>query len=122
MNTLADNALFEAFICGRNQMTRVDVERAHRDLGWAAVASDASAPNPPELPTPEPQVSAANPPKLPTVSADPVLQETLDELDPELAVMFKTAQAAGGSPPPIAGPPKVEESEPEDLLVELVED
>ena len=107
MNTLADNALFEAFICGRSQMTRVDVERAHRDLGWAAVASGASVPNPPEVPT---------------VAADPVLQETLDELGPELAVMFEAAQAAGGSPLPITGPPKVEEAEPEDLLVELVED
>jgi hypothetical protein len=63
-----------------------------------------------------------NPPELPTVAADPVLQQTLDELDPELAAMFETAQAAGGSPLPITGPPKVEEAEPEDLLVELVED
>jgi type II secretory pathway predicted ATPase ExeA len=107
MNTLADNALFEAFICGRSQMTRVDVERAHRDLGWAAVPPSASVPNPPESPA---------------VAADPVLQQTLDELDPELAGMFETAQAAGGSPLPITGPPKVEEAEPEDLLVELVED
>jgi hypothetical protein len=89
-------------------MTRVDVERAHRDLGWAAVARDASVPNPPEVPT--------------VVAAGPVLQETLDELDPELAVMFETAQAAGGSPLPVTGPPKVEEAEPEDLLVELVEE
>jgi hypothetical protein len=74
------------------------------------------------VPTAPPEVSAANSPESPTVAADPVLQQTLDELDPELAVMFKTAPVAGGSPPPIAGPPKVEESEPEDLLVELVED
>ncbi len=122
MNTLADNALFEAFICGRNQMTRVDVERAHRDLGWAVVAPDASALNPPELPTAVPGVPVPNPSESPTASADPVLQKTLDELDPELAGMFETAQAAGGSPPPITGPPKTEGSEPEDLLVELVED
>ena len=122
MNTLADNALFEAFICGRNQMTRGDVERAHRDLGWAAVAPEASAPNPSEMPTAAPEVPVPNPPESPTVSADPVLQKTLDELDPELAAICETAQAAGGSPPPIAGPPKVEEFEPEDLLVELVED
>jgi DamX protein len=107
MNTLADNALFEAFLCGRKQMTRVDVERAHRDLGWAAVARNASVPSPPESPA---------------VAADPVLQQTLDELDPELAATFKTAQVAGGLPLPIAGPPKAEEAEPEDLLVELVED
>ena len=122
MNTLADNALFEAFICGRSQMTRVDVERAHRDLGWAAVAPDASVPNPPELPTATTKAPERNPAESPTVAADPILQQTLDELDPELAVMFDTAQAAGGSPLPITGPPKVEKAEPEDLLVELVED
>jgi DamX protein len=122
MNTLADNALFEAFICGRSQMTRVDVERAHRDLGWAAVGTDASVPNPAESPTRTPEAPVPNPAELPTAAADPVLQKTLDELDPELVGMFQTAQAAGGSPLPIAGPPKVEEAEPEDLLVELVED
>ncbi len=54
--------------------------------------------------------------------ADPALQVTLDELDPELAAMYKTAQVAGGSPLPVTGPPKLEEAEPEDLLVELIED
>ena len=107
MNTLADNALFEAFICGRNQMTRVDVERAHRDLGWAAVAPGAQVPNTPELPA---------------TPADPALQQTLNQLDPELAAICKTAQVVGGSPQPITGPPKVEEAEPEDLLVELIKD
>jgi type II secretory pathway predicted ATPase ExeA len=112
MNTLADNALFEAFICGRNQMTRVDVERAHRDLGWAGVASNTATPN-----APAPEV-----PKSPPVTADPVLQQTLNELDPELAAMFKAGPVAGGPPPPTTGPPKTEEPEPEDLLVELIED
>ena len=107
MNTLADNALFEAFLCGRKQMTRVDVERAHRDLGWVAVTPNTSAPNPA---------------KSPTVAADPALQQTLSELDPELVSMFKAAQAAGESPLPTTGPPKAEEAEPEDLLVELIED
>ncbi len=117
MNTLADNALFEAFICGRNQMTRVDVERAHRDLGWSGVGPAAASPNPtsaaPAAPDPMP---AAVP------VADPALQQTLNELDPELAAMFQTTQSTGGAPMPTAGPPKVEESEPEDLLVELVDD
>jgi type II secretory pathway predicted ATPase ExeA len=107
MNTLADNALFEAFICGRNQMTRVDVERAHRDLGWATEAQGACVPSAPELPA---------------TPADPALQQTLNELDPELAAIYKTAQVAGGPPQPISGPPKVEEAEPEDLLVELIKD
>ncbi len=107
MNTLADNALFEAFICGRKQMTRVDVERAHRDLGWVAVAPTASVPNPPESPM---------------VTVVPALQQTLSELDPELAAVFKTAPVAGESPLPTMGPRKIEEPEPEELLVELVED
>ena len=107
MNTLADNALFEAFICGRSQMTRVDVERAHRDLGWRAVAQDASVPSPVELPPVTLEAPIPNPSKLSTVAADPVLQQTLNELEPELAGMFETAQVADGSPQPIAGPPKV---------------
>jgi len=55
-------------------------------------------------------------------AADPVLQQTLSELDPELAAMFRPM--AGGSAPqrPTMGPPKSEEPEPEDLLVELIED
>jgi hypothetical protein len=112
MNTLADNALFEAFLCGRNQMTRVDVERAHRDLGWAGVTPNTTAPN-----APVPEVPQSQP-----VNADPVLQQTLNELDPELAAMFKARPVAEGPPLPTTGPPKVEEPEPEDLLVELIED
>ena len=48
MNTLADNALFEAFLCGRPKMTRTDVERACKDLGVAEApaASAAAAPEP----------------------------------------------------------------------------
>jgi hypothetical protein len=122
MNTLADNALFEAFICGRSQMTRVDVERAHRDLGWGAVTPDASVPGPVELPTVTAEAPKPNPAEMSAVAADPALQQTLNELDPELAGMFDTAQIAGGSPLPIEGPPKDEEPESEGLLVELVED
>ena len=42
MNTLADNALFEAFLCGRAKMTRTDVERACRDLGLGAPEAGAA--------------------------------------------------------------------------------
>ena len=34
INALADNALYEALLAGHSQLTRSDVERAHRDLGW----------------------------------------------------------------------------------------
>ena len=37
MNTLADNALFEAHLASRTRVTPGDVERAARDLGLAAV-------------------------------------------------------------------------------------
>jgi type II secretory pathway predicted ATPase ExeA len=107
MNTLADNALFEAFICGRNQMTRVDVERAHRDLGWGSVGLGEDA---------------SNPPAAQAAVADPIMQQTLSELDPELASMFKAAPAGGQAAVPTAGPPKTEEAEPDDLLVELIQD
>lgn len=45
MNTLADNALFEAFLCGRPKMTRTDVERACRDLGLGEPAAVAASPD-----------------------------------------------------------------------------
>jgi hypothetical protein len=55
-------------------------------------------------------------------AADPALQQTLGELDPALASMVTAAQVVGGAQIPVTGPPKVEEAEPEDLLVELIED
>jgi len=137
MNTLADNALFEAFLCGRRQMTRVDVERAHRDLGWEGVRSDArgpgasasggagpaaSAASAPVANAPATDASAPTPPDPSQTASDPVLQQTLEELDPELASMFKAAPAPGQAAMPTSGPPKLEEVEPEDLLVELVEE
>ena len=64
MNTLADNALFEAFLCGRPKMTRTDVERACRDLGLgepgAAGASAAAS---------EPRVLSALVPAAPAAPA-----------------------------------------------------
>ena len=32
LNTIADNALFEAFLCGRERIARVDIARAYADL------------------------------------------------------------------------------------------
>ncbi len=43
LNTLADNALFEAFLEGRNQVARSDVERAYADLGWSELRTRAEA-------------------------------------------------------------------------------
>jgi len=56
LNRLADNAFFEAFLCGHRRVTRADVERAHRDLGFAA------SPEPPRRQeAPEPPRSEAAP-------------------------------------------------------------
>ena len=63
MNTLADNALFAAFLCGRDRVIREDVDRAHSDLGWEAVPALSSAAAAPaveiQLTTPVPAVAAA---------------------------------------------------------------
>lgn len=46
MNTLADNALFEAYLAERNSVTRADVERAAAELGWIKLSLPGSAPAP----------------------------------------------------------------------------
>jgi type II secretory pathway predicted ATPase ExeA len=134
MNTLADNALFEAFLCGRHGVTAVDVERAHRDLGWD---SPAAAP-----PAPAPAAAAAAPsPRAPAEAPPP---PTLEDLDSELEAVFEPSPAranprapldptspeaigsfATAEPPrfvPREGPPKEEPEPIEDLLVELIDD
>lgn len=63
MNTLADNALFEAFLCGRASVSDVDVQRAHRDLGWEEDSGEARGtelqpPPAPRIATPRPAVAA----------------------------------------------------------------
>jgi general secretion pathway protein A len=113
MNTLADNALFEAFLCGRSQMNRVDVERAYRDLGWADAVAEPVDPST-ETPTSEDNAARA--------AAKGDLQETLDQLDSELITMFETAPTAADPITPDLAPPKTEDAEPADLLIELIED
>jgi type II secretory pathway predicted ATPase ExeA len=85
MNTLADNALFEAFLCGRAKMTRTDVERACRDLGFGGVPE--SSAEPAEAAQPERRAlvpAAAAPPTPPrivrpqVVSASAAAEETFD--------------------------------------------
>jgi len=126
MNTLADNALFEAFLCGRTAVSPVDVERAHRDLGWdAGVAAQAAAPD--RDASPRRSAISARP--------APAAEEPLDALDSELEAVFEPAASAGRAPfggfddrparasiVPEQGPPKQEDDEPIDLLVELLDD
>jgi len=117
INTLADNALFESFLCGRRQLSRADVECAHRGLGWQQPAEAPASRRPPAMPA-----------EAPPQPARPAELEILDPLDSELEAVFESATSEPGSsgsplPPthvPIDGPPK--EDEPEDFLIELLED
>jgi type II secretory pathway predicted ATPase ExeA len=125
MNTLADNALFEAFLCGRAAVSSVDVERAHADLGWDAGSAQAA----PAAPAPPLHTPAAAPPPASTESLDALDSELEAVFEPsafEAASPFGAAPAAPGTPPPAyvpeQGPPKTEEEEPADLLVELLDD
>jgi hypothetical protein len=137
MNTLADNALFEAFLCGRNGVTAKDVERAHCDLGWEPPAAPV-----PSAPASTPAAFAAteSPPSL----ADDPLPTALEDLDSELEAVFEPAPTAPNASAPVdptspeaigsfasaapaplvprEGPPKEEPEPPEDLLVELLDD
>ena len=130
-NTLADNALFEAFLCGRDRVLRTDVERAHRDLGWdrAATSSlfDLTNPEPAdavEAPAPETRGNGSRPlaeaevtaPESPAVDAlETETFEDLDsDLDSELEAVFEAA--------PGGAPPKVEADDEDDLFAELIDD
>jgi type II secretory pathway predicted ATPase ExeA len=135
MNTLADNALFEAFLCGRSKMTRLDVERAARDLGFAGAgsipASESPEPHPiASLPAEAaPAASGRLPRRAELEIVDPI-EDSLGELDSELEAVFETrdARPLQYAPPPRPRishqpPPKnsLEESG-DDLLIELLED
>lgn len=101
LNRLADNALFEAFLCGRKRATPADVERAHRDLGFetsprapeaiveeAAVvdAAESGAECPPDAVDAEPLPALLDP-----FGGDD--EGGLDDLDSELEAIFETVDA-----------------------------
>ncbi len=95
MNTLADNALFEAFLFGRDAMARTDVERAHGDLGW----------------------NGAGAPAAHAVSAAPAFLG-VREVDSQLDAIFEDA----GDPVPSAINAETLPKDEQDLVVELLED
>jgi len=80
MNTLADNALFEAFLCGRTKMTRTDVERAHKDLGVAEspTAHPPATPDPRPAPVPVQTPAAERAVRHVSFSAGASAEETFD--------------------------------------------
>ncbi len=131
MNTLADNALFEAFLCGRAKMTRTDVERASRDLGFDASEAAPLSPAPDAHPLPPvPPERLVLPRRAELEIVDPI-DDSLGELDSELEAVFETRetlrppQYAPPSRPrvPHQAPPKEQlEDSGDDLLIELLED
>jgi type II secretory pathway predicted ATPase ExeA len=114
MNTLADNALYEAFLCGRGRVSQIDVERVHRDLGWGASPPAANGP----------QERGTNSGGAALFAPTPLTNEA-----GSLPLADETApMGVSGFPKNVAeflpddGPPKVQDDEVEDLLVELVEE
>jgi type II secretory pathway predicted ATPase ExeA len=131
MNTLADNALFEAFLCGRSRISALDVQRAGRDLGWEPAAGAPAA----AAPAPRRSASAreAATVEMPLADLDSELDAAFDVAGEDAVRRVSVSQArrvpvrvAVTREPhgarPSAGPPKAEDEEVEDLLVELIEE
>jgi type II secretory pathway predicted ATPase ExeA len=134
MNTLADNALFEALLCGRSGVTATDFERAHSDLGW-------ESPSAPVTPAPASTPAAFSASEIPLPAADNPLSASLEDLESELEAVFEVTPSAPNAGVPVdptspeaigsvasaapfvpgEGPPKEEQEAPEDLLVELID-
>jgi type II secretory pathway predicted ATPase ExeA len=116
MNTLADNALYEAFLAGRNQVTRAEVERAGAALGWSELGSSgqtssgASARSSARVPDGDDDLDAAFEP----AGARPAPRRPV----PERAAAGMTVIAGDRGPRP---PPKLEDAVDE-LFTELVEE
>ena len=85
MNTLADNALYEAFLAGREQVTRGEVERAAASLGWATEATAPGSPAP-AAPRPAPAPSRS------------LAEVTSPEHDVELEAAFEPTPAPAPRP------------------------
>ncbi len=99
MNTLADNALFAAFLCGRDRITRPDVERAHDDLAWAHVVKG--------LPPENAEISVSAPESGPLV-AGPIGTDPGTSIDGSLFENPGDSQL--GSQPAVRGPGPVAEA------------
>jgi type II secretory pathway predicted ATPase ExeA len=96
MNVLADNALYEAWLAGRAQVARSDVERAFADLGWGGAFADlgwggAAAAEPRSAPAPSLRARAGRP-LAETTSPD--VESPSGSLDSELEAVFTPAPSA----------------------------
>ena len=133
MNCLADNALFEAYLAGRTEVTRTDVESASVALGWLTGGEQATRTSR----RARSQARAAS--QAETTSPD--MEVTgMGDLDSELAAVFRSGEApdARGSIPlasaapteiqfgpadVLDGPPKDDDDDAvDDLFMELIED
>jgi general secretion pathway protein A len=107
MNTLADNALFEAFLCGRSCVTATDVERARGDLGWEPAAMAAAEPAPAQVAAPvaEPAAAPVAPP-LAEPAAAPVTPPPVSAPAAPRVAPPAAAPAAAVDPVPAAFAPQ----------------
>ena len=83
INALADNALYEAWLSGRAQVARSDVERANRDLNWGAPAAPTprrASPVQAELTNP-----LALPERVPTAELEPEVDGIFEPVAPRAA-------------------------------------
>jgi type II secretory pathway predicted ATPase ExeA len=126
MNTLADNALYEAFLAGRTQVTRGEVERAGAALGWNELgASGQTQSGPPAAATtrapvpgrPAPAASSDLDDEL-DAAFEPVGTRPMRRPVPERAEAGMTVVRPAAGPRP---PPKIEDAVDE-LFTELIDE
>jgi type II secretory pathway predicted ATPase ExeA len=126
INALADNALYEAWLAGRAQVTRSDVERAHADLGWgeperAVPPARRVAPAQAELTNPMAfEVSGVSDPELDAVF-EPRPRRGEEDSEPSAApapraIAERTRIDLDGAQPPPKG------DDVDDLFMELLDD
>lgn len=130
INGLADNALFEAYLVDRREVTRSDVENAWAALGWPSESSVGTAQGGGSQ---HARASASALGQAETTSPD---LSGSEDLDTELAAVFEPMGGRGRAPASAApteiqlgpadvleGPPKEDDSDAvDDLFMELIDD
>jgi general secretion pathway protein A len=123
INALADNALYEAWLARRAQVTRSDVERAHADLGWALHAHgvhlarrttpvEAEQTNPMAFEVSDPELAAVFEPRPRRAEPEPELTAA----PPARAVAERTPIELDEPEPPPKG------DDVDELFMELLDD
>jgi general secretion pathway protein A len=120
INRLADNALYEAWLAGRTQVARADVERAHRDLGWSAGAPETR--------------NAMRPTRSEAEHTAPLPRERAGsgDLEPEIEAIFEPTAPRANAHRGVAErtqilavdpePPAKDKDDVDDLFMELLDD